>query len=205
MDETLAAEQGIEEVRLALATVDPPREEPPAERGLAAGFDSFDQIYLRATGDKSRERYSSLTVVGMMNSPHLEGMSAEARRNSVMMALEAAGVPVSEILQDAMLRQSALDGYSDLQEQKLKAFEVAVNESNRNTQAELERITASYKSEIRANTEQVAGEQAAFRGWQASKRRESENMMAASAIFTESGGGAAHGRFGMGMESQPRR
>ena len=90
----------------------------------------------------------------------------------------------------------------DTQEKKLRAFESAMNDANRNMQAELERITVSYKAEIRANAEEVAKEQDAFREWQAGKRRESESLAAASAVFTESGGTY---RFSMGVESHMRR
>jgi len=131
-EERLAVENGIEDVRIALTAVAPPDDESHyAERGLAAGFDSFEEIYRRAMGEKSRDRYSVLTVVGMMDSAHLAGMSVESKRSSVMMALEAAGVPPSQILQDAMVRQSALDDYVDTQEKKLRAFESAMNDANR--------------------------------------------------------------------------
>src|SRR5947208_17073753 len=50
-----------------------------------------------------------LKVVEMMNSEHLAGLSPEAKRCAIMMALEAVGAGVEDLLQDAVIRQRALN------------------------------------------------------------------------------------------------
>jgi hypothetical protein len=130
-----------------------------------------------------------MKVAEMLNSPHLAGMSIETRRGSVMMALEAAGVDVKDMLQDAMLRNRALDDYEEVQQKKLQDFESVKLEANAKLQAELERITAEYMRLIQSNVDEIAGRQDAFRIWQKNKELELQNMAGASAFCSSTSGG----------------
>jgi hypothetical protein len=116
-------------------------------------------------------------------------MSIETRRGSVMMALEAAGVDVKDMLQDAMLRNRALDDYEEVQQKKLQDFESVKLEANAKLQAELERITAEYMRLIQSNVDEIAGRQDAFRIWQKNKELELQNMAGASAFCSSTSGG----------------
>ena len=126
------------EVKNLEATVLPPA--PASSQNLPPRFDSFEEIYRSTPANLAREAYSIMKVAEMANSPHLAGMSAEARRSSVLMALEAAGVDVKDMLQDAMLRHRAFDEYENAQQKKFQDFESAKIEANRRLQEELERI-----------------------------------------------------------------
>jgi len=145
-----------EDTTTALTLSDPSGEDVYPEQGLSAGFDSFREIYGRATEGAPPSGYTVLTVSSMLNSPHLAGMSTESKRGSIMMALDAAGVHVTDILQDAMLRQRALEEYEEQQQKKLRAFEAAKGEANRKLQAELDRITSEYMTKIQSNVDEVA-------------------------------------------------
>ena len=48
-----------------------------------------------------RRGYSINKVVEMLYSDHIRGLSKEMRRASVLMALDAAGVSIEEVLRDA--------------------------------------------------------------------------------------------------------
>jgi vacuolar-type H+-ATPase subunit E/Vma4 len=130
-----------------------------------------------------------MKVAEMLNSPHLAGMSVETRRGSVMMALEAAGVDVKDMLQDAMLRNRALEDYEEAQQKKLQDFESAKNEANGKLQAELERVSGEYMRLIQSNVDEVARHQDAFRIWQKNKELELQNMAGASAFCSSTSGG----------------
>ncbi len=130
-----------------------------------------------------------MKVAEMLNSPHLAGMSMETRRGSVMMALEAAGVDAKDMLQDAMLRNRALEDYEEAQQKKLQDFESAKNEANGKLQAELERVSAEYMRLIQSNVDEIARRQDAFRIWQKNKELELQNMAGASAFCTATNGG----------------
>ena len=86
---------------------------------------SFEQIYDNAAAKPTRGDYDILKVVEMLNSAHLSGMSTETKRASLFMALEAAGVEVEDLLQDAVVRQRALNDYEEAQQTWLSGFEAA--------------------------------------------------------------------------------
>src|ERR1051325_10244202 len=50
-----------------------------------------------------------LKVVEMVNSDHLAGLSPEAKRCAIMMALDSVGAGVEDLLQDAVVRQRGLN------------------------------------------------------------------------------------------------
>src|SRR4051794_13110782 len=76
-------------------------------------LEAFEEVYafsgIRTPGDS----YSILKVVEMLNSRHLAEMTPESKRNSLMMALEAAAVEIGDLLRDAVARNRALDEYEE--------------------------------------------------------------------------------------------
>jgi hypothetical protein len=155
---------------------------------------TFEEIYKASPGQPPRMAYGILKVSEMLNSGHLAGMSHESKRCSVMMAIEAAGIQVEDLLQDAMLRQRALSDYEQSEELRLKDFESAIDRENNLLQAELERLTSQYMSRIQVNVDEVAAAQDRFRSWQKRKQQELQHISAAAAICVpksaEPGGGS---------------
>jgi len=143
---------------------------------------TFEEIYKTAPAQPPRMLYGILKVAEMLNSPHLAGMSHETKRCSVMMAIETAGIPVEDLLQDAMLRQRALNDYENAEEQRLKEFEGTIDRENGQLQTELERLTAQYMARIQRNIDEVAANQDRFRAWQKRKSQELQHISAAAAI-----------------------
>ena len=76
-------------------------------------YATFDEVYRNAPVKVSKMSYSILKVAEMSDSPHLTAMSGESKRSSILMALEAAGVTIDDILQHAMVRQRALNDYEE--------------------------------------------------------------------------------------------
>jgi hypothetical protein len=122
-------------------------------------------------------------------------MSQDAKRASLMMALEAAGVRIEDLLQDAMLRQRALNEFDEAQDAKEQAFEEAKEAENRAIQAEIERITAHYMARIQANIDEVASRQDHLRNWQKRKQQEAQRIAAAAALCVPKNGDAATGSY----------
>jgi hypothetical protein len=144
-------------------------------------YGPFEQVYQTAAVKPPRLPYGILKVADMMNSAHLSGMSAEAKRCSLLMALEAAGAEIEDLLQDAVVRQRALNDYEESQKNRLKNFEQAKAEDNNKIQTELDRLTSQYMARIQANLDEVAKEQDAFRAWQRAKQVESQRITDAAA------------------------
>ncbi|HWB84257.1 MAG TPA: hypothetical protein VG675_08970 [Bryobacteraceae bacterium] len=196
----------------AIAEVEEPRElerpvSSPHERVPATRFSSFEEIYRTAPVKPPQMAYSILKVAEMANSPHIAGMSTESKRGSLLMALDAAGVEVEDLLQDAMVRQRALNDYEEAQQNKLKDFEAAKAEENSRIQAELDRITAQYMSRVQANLDDVARQQDNFRAWQKRKHQEAERISEAAAFCVPQTNGLNNGSLTALLEraTGPRR
>src|SRR5579862_9466230 len=66
-------------------------ETPPKVAGLGK-FESFEDIYRSGPANQPILAYDIMKVAQMLESPHIATLSAESKRGSLMMALEAAGV-----------------------------------------------------------------------------------------------------------------
>ena len=153
-------------------------------------LESFDEVYTVAGIKASGRNYTILKIAEMLNSKHLVDMTPEAKRNSLMMALDAAGAEIGDLLQDAVTRNRALDEYEETQQEHIKQFEALKAEENNKLHAELERLTSQYMCRIQANSDQVAQEQDNFRRWQKRKQQESQRITDAATFCVPQGNGA---------------
>jgi hypothetical protein len=180
---------------MALTTQDVVVEEPrtpsrlpvpstPVENGQLY---SFEQIYQNSAVKPPRIAYGILKVAAMANSPHLTGMSSEAKRCSLLMALDAAGVEIEDLLQDAVVRQKALNDYEEQQQLKLKDFENAKLEENARIQAELDRVSNQLLMRIQGNLDEIAREQDKLRAWQRAKQQEAQRITEAATFCVPQG------------------
>jgi hypothetical protein len=153
------------------------------DAGAVAGkFVPFDEIYRNASFKQPKVAYDILKVAEMVSSPHVAGLSLEAKRCAVLMALEVAGVETEDLLQDAMARQRALNEYEESLQNSLRDFEAVKNRENAEIQAELDRLTARYMARIQANVDEVARQQDNFHAWQKEKQQESQCIAEAAAF-----------------------
>lgn len=137
---------------------------------------SMEDIY-RMTGIVTpRKGYSISKIVEMLHSDHLRGLSKEMKRASVLMALDAAGVSVDEVLQDAKARQDAIDWYEAEQRKQFEAQLARKAEENVQIRAELERVKSRYTERLRRNLDGMAREKATFGGWLTLKQQEGQSM-----------------------------
>ena len=114
----------------------------------------------------ARTGYNVLKVVDMLGSNHIRELPDEMRRASVLMALDAAGISVEEILKDARLRLEALASYEADQEKRLKECESRKLQENAEIQLEMERVSEHYLERMNRNLDEVALERNPFIDWQ---------------------------------------
>jgi len=129
-------------------------------------------IYQTAGILNPRKGYSILKVVEMLKSEHLRGLSKDMKRATVLVALDAAGIAVEEVAQDARARMAAIDSYEAEQRKQFEAHLSRKAEENQHIMAELERIKAVYAEKLRRNLEGVAREKATFGNWLTTKQQE---------------------------------
>src|SRR5579872_1258870 len=156
--------------------------------GSPSELQAFEEIY-RAAGIKGpRLGYSIGKVIEMLQSEHIRNLATETKRASLLMALEAAGVQVDEVLQDATLRQRAINSYEAIQRKHLEEYEARKTQENCAIQAEMERVSAEYAARISNNLEEISREKDSFRKWQLKKQTEAQRIAEAVALcVTQSG------------------
>jgi hypothetical protein len=126
----------------------------------------LEDIYRTAGIMEPRMGYSISKVVEMLRSDHLRGLGDEVKRASVLMALNAAGIPLGDILQDAAHRQAAVAAYEEEQRNKFEEYWSRRAEENSQLQAEMERVTRQYVEKMNRNLTEVQQEKEAFQQWQ---------------------------------------
>ena len=147
----------------------------------------FDEIYRNASVKPPKIPYGILKVAEMVNSPHLSGMSPAAKRGSLLMALDAASVQLEDLLQDAMVRQRALNEYEEAQGRRVKEFEAVKAKENEAIQAEIDRLKATHTARIQSNLDEVARNEESFRAWKKRKQQASEVIAEAAALCAPPG------------------
>jgi hypothetical protein len=151
---------------------------PPAAPG-------FEQIYQTAAVKPPKLTYGIQKVAEMGSSPHLAGMSKVFKRKALLMALEAAGTDVGQVLNDVVTRQRALKEYEDSFQEKVSQFEAEQLEQNRLHKAELDRITAQYKARMDASLAEIERWQKDFRDWQKLKQQELQRLTEAAGLCVQ--------------------
>ena len=154
---------------------------PKAENAKLA---AFDEIYSKSNfkSTLAATEYNILKVAEMAGSDQLRGLSDGAKHSALMMALEAAGVAVEDILQDAMQRQRTLEAYEEEQQRRLLEFESIKLRDNERLATEMESISAQYRTRIAAGVEEIERERSAFRDWQERKLREQRRLSEAASL-----------------------
>jgi hypothetical protein len=151
----------------------------------------LEEIYLAAGILNPRRGYNIKKVVEMLHSEHLRGLSKELRRASVLMALDAAGIPLDEVLRDAEARLKAADGY-EAEQRRLREGEWARKaEEHVQIQSELEDMKARFAERLKQNEDSVARERARFATWATLKREESQSIMEAAELCAKTPEAAA--------------
>jgi len=147
-----------------------------------AKLSSFEDIYHKSSfrAATSTAAWDILKVSEVINSQHLHGLSPAGKHSALMMALEAAGVAVEDMLQDAVQRQRVLNEYEDGQRRRLEEFEKTKLAANDRLSEEMEAICAQYRMRIAGGVQEIERERAAFREWQERKEREQRRISEAA-------------------------
>ena len=118
-----------------------------------------------------------------------------------MMALEAVGAGIEDLLQDAVVRQRALNDYEKEQQDALRRFEeTKAEEKPEAAKRAGEPDRASYMARVQANADEVAREQDKFRAWQRKKQQESQQIAEAAAFCVPDGLGPHGGSLASVLE-----
>jgi hypothetical protein len=145
----------------------------------------LEGIYAAARIMTPPHGFTILKVAAMLESEHIRELPAEVRRKSVLVALDAAGVSVKEIVDDAVQRDRALDTYERVLEKHLEELRVATAQENARLEAELEQRMSALRAAIDQNNQAVAKSREQLAVWRAGKRAEEARIADAVGYFVQ--------------------
>jgi hypothetical protein len=122
---------------------------------------SFDEIYKAAEIPPAPQGYSILKVSQMLESEHIRNLPSDVKKSSVLVALDAAGVDIKEVIQDAIRRDRALDTYERVQQRAADELEARKTKENTEIQAQIDKYVTEQRAKIQSNNEKSRGRKSA--------------------------------------------
>jgi hypothetical protein len=154
----------------------------PAEMPLPPleGTPSFADIYAAAQIEPPSHGYSILKVADMLQSEHIAALPIDVKKKSVLVALDAAGVAVNDVIEDAVKRDRALDTFERTQQKALDALETRVHAEKARLQQEIDALIVERQTKIQQADAELARETSAVRAWR--ERKQAEEQRIADAV-----------------------
>ena len=144
---------------------------------------SFDEIYKAAEIPPPSKGYSILKVSQMLESEHIRNLPSDVKKSSVLVALDAAGVDVKDVIQDAIRRDRALDTYERVQQRAAQELDDRKTKENSDIQAKIDKYVTEQRAKIQANNDEVTREKQRFTGWRLKKQQEEKKIAEAVGYF----------------------
>ena len=111
-----SAAQTVADIAATLSPAPSPTNQPPPGA-------SFDEIYSAAEIHPPQHGYTIYKIADMLQSEHIRNLPAEVKRSSILLALDAAGVKLQDIIEDAVRRDRALDTFERVQQKAVEDLE----------------------------------------------------------------------------------
>lgn len=144
---------------------------------------SFEEIYKAAEIPPAAKGYSILKVAQMLGSDHIRNLPSDVRKSSVLVALDAAGVDIKDVIQDAIRRDRALDTYERVQQRAVEELESGKTKENSEIQAQIDKYVTEQRAKIQANNDEISREKERFTGWRLKKQQEEKKIAEAVGYF----------------------
>lgn len=180
--------------RLPPAQIDPRRLPPPAPAATAGGeaatlpIPDFAEVYRAAGVSEPRHGFSAYKVLEILSADDFAGLEPRAKAAALagfLKMVPGGPVPIRDVIQDAVVRDQALDKFEEFLRGKLAEREREVGRDNTRLQAEIDELTAQHQQRMAANRQRLEAEQARFAAWQARKHLEERKLADAVAPFVE--------------------
>ncbi|HUB82830.1 MAG TPA: hypothetical protein VMB03_28725 [Bryobacteraceae bacterium] len=174
-----SAAQTVAEIARSVRPVGP----PPAFTAPVSNPMSFAEIYAAAEIHPPSHGFTIEKVGEMLRSEHIRNLPRDVKKSSILVALEAVGAPIQDVIQDAMKRDQALDTFESVQERALNQLEAQKTKENQDIQAELDRLIGEHKARIQANSDAISKEKESFFAWRLKKQEEEQKIADAVSYF----------------------
>lgn len=163
---------------------------PPAagEDGGEPGIPDFPAIYKAAKIEDPAHGYTAHKVLEILSSPHFIHLDSKAKAAALAGFLQmnpTGPVPITDVVQDAVRRDQALDKFEDFLRTKLKARTEQMEKENARLQAEIDEIVRRNREKMDANRRDLEKEEARLSQWQLNKKAEERRLFDAVSPFVE--------------------
>lgn len=148
----------------------------------------FMAIYKAAGIQDPPHGYTAQKVLEILSSPHLANLDSKAKAAALAGFLQmnpTGPVPISDVVQDAVRRDQALDKFEDFLRTKLKARTEQMEKENARLQAEIDELVRRNREKMDANRRDLEKEEARLSQWQLSKKAEERRLFEAVSPFVE--------------------
>jgi hypothetical protein len=166
----------------AFEDVAPPR---VARSSVAAGVQSFEAVYEEAGIALPEHKYGVDKVAEMLESKRLAALGREVKATAVLAALEAAHVSIRDVIQDAVLRDKALDDFEAAKEQEVQELKGKSEARIAAIKDEIDALLREKNAEIEGLKKAAEDAERAFLELQAKKRKEEDRLQEVVSHFIE--------------------
>ncbi|HET7291126.1 MAG TPA: hypothetical protein VFM88_01750 [Vicinamibacteria bacterium] len=156
-----------------------------AQSAVPASVADFAAVYGEAGIELPVHGYGVDKVAEMLDSKRLASLNREVKAAAVMAALEAAGVAVRDVIQDAVLRDKALDAFEAAKEREAKEARQNNEARIQSLQQELDALLQKISAEIEGLKKASEDAEKAFAALHERKLKEEERLHAIVAHFIE--------------------
>jgi hypothetical protein len=178
---TLPEAPAIDERKLAAASLAGPA-------GRDDEVPDFPAIYKAAGVTDPPHGYSAYKVLEIFSSPGFATLDLRSKAAALtgFLNMNPSGpVPITDIVQDAVRRDQALDKFEEFLRSKQEARAQQVDKDNARLQAEIDEVTRRNRATMEANRAALESEQARLSRWLILKRTEERKLFDAVNPFVE--------------------
>ncbi len=181
------------DIRDLLGTIpEPPaideRKLPPESADEGSDIPDFPAIYRAAGVVDPPHGYSAYKVLEIFGSPGFAALDTRAKAAALtgFLNMNPSGpVPITDVVQDAVRRDQALDKFEEFLRNKLGAHAGQIDKENAQLQAEIDEVTRRNREKMEANRAALDADQARFSRWLTTKRAEERKLFDAVNPFVE--------------------
>jgi hypothetical protein len=179
----IPAPPAIDERKLAAAAAG-----PAGGDGEGDDVPDFPAIYRAAGVTDPPHGYSAYKVLEIFSSPGFASLDQRAKAAALTGFLNmtpAGPVPITDVVQDAVRRDQALDKFEEFLRGKTASRSQEIEKENARLQAEIDEITRRNREKMEANRAAIEAEQARLTRWLVVKRAEERKLFDAVNPFVE--------------------
>jgi hypothetical protein len=163
----------------------PPKQVTRSE--VPADVEDFGAVYQEAGIELPLHGYGIDKVAEMLESKRLASLQREVKATAVLAALEAASVPIRDVIQDAVLRDKALDAFEAAKAREVQELQARGGARIEAIKQEIDAFLKAKNGEMEALKQARETADRAFLDLEARKRREEQRLFDLVAHFLEGG------------------